>query len=550
MANTIRTIDLLRSRIEGTRISYDPHSARFTFINSEDGIWLSNLDVYETWYTGDTNQLLNLYTEKQLIGFNKEPIYRRNDRSLFWAQSAMEDGFKRTHVPMARAMADVTVNLIGFPAIKCPAEQSRVDRLIRDTRLRQVMTEQQMPLTFVCGWGCYKPRWIQGEGVSLAFYKAKDVDFVCRNGRFLGADFRDYYVKGSETYCLVESRYVKSAVDGTPISTIEYHLYRTYEGDGEGQSGVEVPLNTIGELANLATIELVGYGKPLCAPCRFFYDPLHEEYGRSAYQGLIELFDDLDQNASIASMTTRKSLPIEYIPSTAMDRDRNGNVSLPSAFQRQYVQTKGALVADSKGDGDKIQVTQPKLNLDQYEVERLSIMDSILVGMFSPATFGIDVSRKDNATAQREKEKISILTRNNMIAEEADILRNALEGCMVLEDFESGKAIEKTPEISIEFNEFANPSLEEELGSLLPSLQAGAISPEKFVDLVWGDKLPPKARQIELDWIKSMISDPLQLTKEVSDTQSKLTIDQLEAQASAPTEPTGATEPATDGGAK
>jgi hypothetical protein len=51
-------------------------------------------------------------------------------------------------------------------------------------------------------------------------------------------------------------------------------------------------------------------------------------------------------------------------------------------------------------------------------------MMQIINGVMSPATLGIDISKRDNAEAQREKEKVTIFTRNGIIDTETPILKD------------------------------------------------------------------------------------------------------------------------------
>ena len=55
------------------------------------------------------------------------------------------------------------------------------------------------------------------------------------------------------------------------------------------------------------------------------------------------------------------------------------------------------------------------LNFEQYSTEAISIVSMILNGVLSPATMGM-MLLKDNSTHNEKKEKVTIMTRNNIIA--------------------------------------------------------------------------------------------------------------------------------------
>ena len=50
-------------------------------------------------------------------------------------------------------------------------------------------------------------------------------------------------------------------------------------------------------------------------------------------------------------------------------------------------------------------------------------MHGLCTGLMSPTTLGLELARKDNAAAQREREKVSISTRDDLIATETGILK-------------------------------------------------------------------------------------------------------------------------------
>ena len=76
------------------------------------------------------------------------------------------------------------------------------------------------------------------------------------------------------------------------------------------------------------------------------------------------------------------------------------------------------------------------LNFQQYADEQKSILDMILTGILSPATMvSMSLSEKDNADAQREKEKITIMTRNNVIDMEMKIIKDLVSLGLTMKEF-------------------------------------------------------------------------------------------------------------------
>ena len=163
------------------------------------------------------------------------------------------------------------------------------------------------------------------------------------------------------------------------------------------------------------------------------------------------------------------------------------------------------------GDGamdGQIQTTQPNLNFDQYTQEQKAIVDQILIGILSPASMGIDIAKKDNGEAQREKEKATLMTRNNIINCETDILAQAVNIILALTAYmESGNFPLADFDVSVKYGEFANPSFENISQTLLPLWQAGAISDEMYIDKLYGDSLSEAEKQKELEALKAKRSE-------------------------------------------
>ena len=127
-------------------------------------------------------------------------------------------------------------------------------------------------------------------------------------------------------------------------------------------------------------------------------------------------------------------------------------------------------------------------------------MDLCLQGLISPSTLGID-DRKitENATAQREREKATMYTRNAIV----EALRNTIE-CLIDITFKAyntwlNKPIEDT-EISVSFGEYANPSFEAVVETL--SNPNTPMSIEAKVEEMWGDTKDDEWKANEVKLIK------------------------------------------------
>lgn len=494
-------IDVIREKIlKFLKIDHlidNPNNERYTFISDAENIIKSNVEAYKVWYLGDSDELLNYYTNNELYGNANEPIYNRNKRNYFWGISANETTIKRVHSGVPNAIVSTLVNVLAFPSINVDNEEinERVKKIIKENDLVNVYNQQQMPLTMVQGWGAYKINFDSSlsDVPIIEYYEAEDVEFVYKSNILIGIIYKDYYRYKNKEYVMLETR---RKANGN--SYIEYSLYRL----GKNNEADEVAFSEVPELADYAdkNVEIKNLNEILGVPCKFFYDPLNKQYGRSIFAGKIDLFDDLDQVLSQASQTCRVSTPVEYYPIDLLERNgRNGQPLMPKVYNRQFIKKEGIPNGDGNVNDGNIQTSQPNLNFDGYNLEAKSILDFILTGIISPATLGIDISKKDNAEAQREKEKVTLMTRNNIMDRESIILEKLIKLCIIVDNYiHYGYVKDSEYEISINFDEYANPSFENKLITLSNAYANGAMSAKKYVDLLWEDKLSDEEKNEEV----------------------------------------------------
>jgi len=493
-------------------------SERLTFVSNIEEVTKNRIHEYNIWYEGSGDELLNFYTYANTISYNFEPWYDRNKRNYFWAISTTEDDIKRTHSGQPRNIVDTLVNIIDMPTIVAApmgSEKNTVNdklrKIIKENKLRKLYKGRQLPLTMIEGWGAYKIDF--DEDISdvpiIRYYTAENVNFVYKGNRLIGAMFANYYENEQKSYVLVETRRFVKKENGVYLA-IENFLFEIV---GNGSDFIsQVSFENIPELKD--TQEYVEFGPNMkwlfVVPCIFFENTAPVGgYGRSIFQGKLDLFDDLDQCLSQASNSVRKSTPIEYFNSEFMERDDNGTPIQPHAYDRKYSVYRGAQNADGTQMGDAVQVTQPNIDFKQYSDHAIDIMLQIINGVMSPATLGIDIAKKDNAEAQREKQKVTIFTRNAIIEEERDILNDLLvQSLMAQEYMDTKKITVQDYDISIRFSEFADDSFENKLEKLGAAFDAENISEEMYVEKLYGDTLQGKEREDELNWLKEHHTKP------------------------------------------
>ena len=508
MATTVR--EWLRSEVSkvlngASSIETLPEkSEKLTFINDQENINKAKLREYNVWYQGDARELLNFYSYHTAVTSNMEPWEERNSKSFFWSVSATEQDIKRTHSGQAKNIIDTMTAIVGVPDIAAGSTEVENDPV--DTRLKLILKENkfakmcrqiQLPMTMTEGYGCYKIWWDTNvcDYPIISYYRAEDVDFVYRRHRIVGVIFRDYYTvqKGGSTknYMIAEIRYLKNKK-----MYLETKIFDIT--DGELDSPVIELDPAVDEIPEELCIDKdslkyeVQINKLFAVPCVFYTDNSGMMHGRSILAGKIELLDDLDQCLSQAAMAVRRSTPVEYVNSKYLERDRNGLPLQPSVFDRKYVLYDGPTTADGTAIGaNPIQATQPNINFEQYDKEAVAILLQIVNGLISPATLGMDVAKKDNAEAQREKEKITIFTRDHICSTETEIIQELCEQLLIADELiRNNNNITKTEyDIHVMFPEFGEDTYEGRIKVLGEQLDKDNVSVNMYLKKLYGNKL-------------------------------------------------------------
>lgn len=489
---------------------------RLTFINNIDEIVTNKLKEYNVWYAGDADELLNYYTRASSIDYNTDPLFNRNKKSYFWSVSATETDIKRTHSGQPRNIVDTLVNTIGKPHIgvgkpggkTLKPVDDKLKKILRDNDFTKLLMQKARPMVSVEGWGAWKINWDKGfrDTPILLYYRADAVDFIYRSGQLVAIIYKDYYQdEKGKNYILFETRRIEPrTIEGqkVPCLIIEKELFRI-----NGDSNVLTPmkLTDLPQLKDVAPAIIVeNFDRFLGCPFIIYEDNNEDCYGRSIFTGKIDLFDDLDQCMSQSANTVRRSTTHEYFDTQFLEKDdRTGMPMMPKDFDRKYVMYKGVMGADGAASSkEPVQVSQPKLDFAQYSAEETNILLHIISGIMSPATLGIDIAKKDNAEAQREKEKVTIFTRNTFAEEEGYILTTLMNDLLCADELMHKEQLTcKQYDVYVKYDEFADSSFESKLETVLTGWQAGVMSDELAVELLHKDS-SDAVKERELAFIK------------------------------------------------
>ena len=508
MKNSI--VEKIRNNILGgdiQKLMYDPNDTRTLFVNDFELLEQTHIKEYLAWYSSDGDEILNFYTSAVIQDFPSNPIYFRNCKNYFWAKNVTrkEANFKKVHSGLPKNIITTLVNNVGTFKINATQEtvdvKSALENVLAKNDFASIVSQKQLPLTLVCGSGAYKIILDKDYKFPLVeFYTSENCYPIYKYNQLVGIIFVDMYKINDVVYYLYDTRFVKNG-----NSYIHYELYMQNKMDIKNNEATRVELSTLKELSSLQDLEITGYNKILGEYCCFFKE---NSKPKSIFAGVCDRFDELDQTLSVGGRAIKTSSPIEYYRKEALGRDSKGNPILPSEYDRNYVELNGAPNGDGTMAGQSVFSTQPVMNVQMYQDYMTFLTNLILLGILSPATIGIDVSRKDNAQAQREKEKMTILMRNNIVEKEKVILHSLFTKVLDMLSYIVNGFIDNTKDFSkmfsVSYDDFYAPTFETKLSYLGSAYANNGISTKLYVNMLWGDKLTEKQKIEEIDYLANL----------------------------------------------
>ena len=507
-SKTLGIVGLLESPV-----SFETLADSLTFVNDKSKIQAERLRERNIRYQGEGDDLKNYYTRAGMIDYNTDPIYNNTKKAYFWVVSATESDTKRTHSVIPRAIIDTMVNLLGIPEIGVGSETGplhglgeKLNKILKDNNFKFLLKQKARPLTLVEGWGAWKIDFDLGfrNTPILRYYRAEKVDFCYKNDSLVAIIYKDFYQSAdNKNYVLFETRRLVREENNKISLLIEKELFQDIGGD----ILKPVELKELPELRDNKPVWIIhGLRSFLGYPSIYFGDSSEEEYGRSIYKGKIDLFDDLDQCLSQASNTVRRSTPIEYFDELYLEKDaRTGLGKMPHVYDRKYIKYHGRRSGDGITGADPITVTQPNVDINQYDAHATSITLEILSGYMAPATMGLDIAKKDNAEAQREKEKVTIFTRKTMIEAEENIVQTICNDLLIANEIMNSADNSFTCDdysVYVKYEEFADLSFEGRLDTVLDGWNSGLISDRRALKMLHGNSLSNEAFEEELEFVK------------------------------------------------
>lgn len=440
------------------RLHIEPAQPRQLRIQ-ESMTYEDNAALNRIWYTGDPEELSQVCA--QLGG------------TSFWSMSARSRKVQRIHTGLPGMIVDtlsqlITADMLGAEVGNEPVWQQLLDAILDENNFHDII-EYAVGQLLIVGDGAFKLTYdpeVSGLPV-ITFVPGDRVRYKTDSGRITEVVFFTEYTRRERKYLLREH--------------YGYGYVRYVLTDA---SGVPVALDTLEETAGLLDID---FDKSIClaVPVRFRRSRKYEGRGQSIFDRKRGNFDALDEAWSQWMHAVRKSHVKTYVPAAMAAYDpQTGEPLRPDDFTDNFV-----TVPCDMGENAKNQITtvQPHIEHEGYLAAYMTALDLCLQGVISPSTLGIDVKKMDNAEAQREKEKVTLYTRNQIIGVLQKTLPALFEAALYLYAAAYGTDMPENLQISVPFGEYANPSFESQVETLGRAKTSRIISNEALVEELYGD---------------------------------------------------------------
>jgi hypothetical protein len=434
----------------------------------------------QLWYRGDASELEQFFKQAAIDDVSK---------ARFWA-SVPFNRVRKIHSGIVQIVIDrlkdiVVADLddinIGEEGEKTPLKDLW-NEIAQDNEFEELLG-QAIQGALSSGDGAFK---ISVDEVSkypvIEFYEADSVDFNLKRGRIQEVLFYTTYTKGSKEYRLQET-YGKGKV-----------TYKLYD-----DAGKEVALSTVEETQALVDVAFTG-DFIMAVPLKIFSSSKWKGRGKALFDSKTEDLDALDEVISQWLDAVRSGRVKRYIPEDLIPRDpETGAMLEANPFDNQFVKIGSSMAEGEKG---KIDVSQPQIAYEAYVGSYSGWLDLVLQGIVSPATLGIDLKKTDNAESQREKEKVTLYTRGQIINALNKTIPQLVSIVMMVYDNMQQKAPSQY-DASVKFGEYAAPGFDTVVEVVGKAKSYGVMSTEKCVDELYGDTMTAEEKAEEVARIKA-----------------------------------------------
>lgn len=431
------------------------------------------------WYRGDAAELEQLYAQ-----------YSAANKQCFWAahpSAGLE--VRKIHVGLPSIIVRTLSSMVTADMNDIVVSGGRDEdwnKISEDNSFPELLSEAITDTLYI-GDGAWKisaDTSLSGYPV-LEFFPGDRIELNVSRGRIREIIFKTPISGGQYTLCEAYGRgYIRSSL---------------YRGDSP------VALDALAETACIQELYKFSTNVMLAVPMRIFPSAKYKCRGESVFNSKIDEFDSLDEVWSQWMDAVRRGRSKEYIPRSLLPTDPStGEVIMHSnPFDHLFVAMEDPNTDLTNTHTGEIQLRQPEIPHESYLATYVTALDLCLQGLISPSTIGIDVKKLDNAEAQREKEKATLYTRNQIIEVLSKTIPQVVECVIAGYDILFRATNPADIKAEVTFGEYANPSFESQVETVGKAKTQGIMSTEACVDELYGDTKDSEWKALEVKRIKA-----------------------------------------------
>lgn len=459
-----------------------------------ENIFTRTLLENSKWQSGIVEELEYFYkiTYPKMIGFNATPVV-----SFFWHKVTPKT--IRVHSGIPALISKTMVSLIAAPGINYEVDDNeeateRLWQILQDNNFEDKLLPDGVLYESYGGFFAFKIS--QDDEVSafpiIEIVVPENVEVMTKRGRVNGYIFKSHYSQGSNDY-EVHEIYKRLDDSQTEITYKKYKYKQTdlVEVDFEPEEREEyqdviinVPLPAV--LKNNTATNTQFKGAP---------------YGISDYANSQSIFNSMDEVLSQMMTAIRFARPKRFISEDLLLNTATGRKAQFDDFETDYeiIQT------DPDNATEQYKQFEAHTDITIYkEAYRELLQQALNNSGLSPTSVGLTglEAMAASADSQREREKTTLRTREMKLKLWREALNELFVKLLQFDDVVNRGQAAGEYEISISFNDYSIPSIEQRIDTATKALNGGLVDVKHAVDMLFLDDLTEEEKELLVTAIK------------------------------------------------
>ena len=459
-----------------------------------ENIFTRTLLENSKWQSGIVEELEYFYkiTYPKMIGYNATPVV-----SFFWHKVTPKT--IRVHTGIPALISKTMVGLIAAPGINYEVNDDeeateRLFQILQDNNFEDKLLPDGVLYESYGGFFGFKIS--QDDSISsfplIELCTPENLEVIQERGRIVGYIFKEYLKQGNDDVEIHE-QYRRLGEFQTEITYKKYMYkngkrqevpFESSEAEQYEDIIVNVPLPAV--LKNNTATNTQFKGAP---------------YGVSDYANSQSIFSALDEVLSQMMTAIRFARPKRFISEDLLQNTPTGRKAQFNDFETDYE----IVQSDPDNATQQYQQFDAQIDVDVYKQAFVTLLQQALNNAgLSPTSVGLTGLEAIAASAdsQREREKTTLRTREMKLKLWREALNELFVKLLQFDDVINRGTAPGEYEISISFNDYSIPSMEQRIQTATAALNGGLVDVKHAVDMLFLDALTEEEKQVMVQAIK------------------------------------------------